>query len=282
MTARTVATPAPPGVSITAPRFGRRRRRVPIGAAAFVALVLAFLFAPLVVVVLFSFHSIPRMSLPIEGLSLRWYETVFSDAQVRQALQRSVVAAIATALVAGPLGILAAIGLQQVSARTRSTLMGAMLLPIALPGLLLAVALAIYWRGALGLSYSLTAAVVGHILLALPFVVLTMNAAVSNFRFSLLEAARDLGATPFAAFRTVMLPIIRPAVEGAMLLSAAISIDELIVTLFIGGRDTTLPVLIWGRVQRGVDPSLNALATTLLVATTILALLAARRTTVRL
>jgi ABC-type spermidine/putrescine transport system permease subunit II len=124
--------------------------------------------------------------------------------------------------------------------------------------------------------------VLGHILLALPFVILTLNAAVAHFRFSLLEAARDLGASPWQAFRTVLFPLIRPAVEGAALLSAAISLDEFIVTLFVGGRDTTLPVLIWGRVQRSVDPSLNALATTLLAATTILALLAARRTAVRL
>jgi spermidine/putrescine transport system permease protein len=109
-----------------------------------------------------------------------------------------------------------------------------------------------------------------------------MNAAVTNFRFSLLEASRDLGATPWQTLRTILLPLIRPAIIGSALLAAAVSIDEFIVTLFVGGRDTTLPVLIWGRVQRSVDPSLNALASTLLVATTILALLAARRTQVRL
>jgi ABC-type spermidine/putrescine transport system permease subunit II len=247
-----------------------------------VAAVLVFLFAPLVVVVAFSFHSIPRMSLPISGLSLRWYEELWGDPEVRQALQRSLVAALITAFVAGPLGILAALGLRAVGERARNTLMGALLLPIAVPGLLLAIALAVYWNGVLGQRYSLWAAVLGHILLALPFVILTLNAAVAHFRFSLLEAARDLGASPWQAFRTVLFPLIRPAVEGAALLSAAISLDEFIVTLFVGGRDTTLPVLIWGRVQRSVDPSLNALATTLLAATTILALLAARRTAVRL
>jgi ABC-type spermidine/putrescine transport system permease subunit II len=282
MTAR-VAAPAPATTSArrARSRVGPRRPRHLV-AWLFVTAVVAFLFVPLAVVVVFSFNDIPRLSLPITGMSLRWYEQAYGDPEVRQALQRSVVAAILTALVAAPLGILAALGLRALSDRWRTSAMAVLLLPIAVPGLLFAVGLAVYWRGWLGLPYSLGAAVLGHILLALPFVILTMNAAVSTFRFSLLEAARDLGASPWRAFRDVLFPLIRPAVEGAALLSAAISLDEFIVTLFVGGRETTLPVLLWGRVQRSMDPSLNALATTLLVATTILALLAARRASVRL
>lgn len=260
----------------------RRRQRRPWAAGLFVAAVMLFLFAPLLVVVVFSFNSIPRMSLPLAGLSLQWYQGLVDDPEVRQALTRSLVAAAITALIAGPLGVMAALGLRALSERLRTIVLGAMLLPIVVPGLLLAVALAIYWNGLLGQRYSLTVAIAGHVLLALPFVILTMNAAVSSFRFSLLDAARDLGAGPWAAFRDILFPLIRPAVEGAALLAAAISLDEFIITLFVGGRDTTLPVLMWGRVQRSVDPSLNALATTLLVATTILALLAARRTSVKL
>jgi spermidine/putrescine transport system permease protein len=254
---------------------------MPRAAAIFMGCVLAFLFAPLVVVVAFSFNSSARMSLPMAGVSLAWYQGLLDDPEVRQALTRTITAAIVTALVAGPMGVLAAIGLQRVSMRVRTTVMGVLLLPIAVPGLLLAIALAVYWQGVLGQRYSLGAAILGHILLALPFVILTMYAAVSGFRFSLLEASRDLGATPWQAFRTVMLPLIRPAMIGSALLAAAVSLDEFIVTLFVGGRDTTLPVLIWGRIQRSVDPSLNALATTLLAATPVLALVAARKTAIR-
>ena len=278
MTAAAVAVTA----RTTTRRGLPRRRPRNLWARTFIAAVLVFLFAPLAVVVLFSFNSTPRMSLPMAGLSLRWYQGLFDDAEVRQAMLRSLVAAIATAVVAGPVGVLTALGLQRLSARLRSGLTTALLLPIAVPGLLLAIALAIYFRQVIGVGYSLADAVAGHILLALPFVILTMNAAVAGFRWSLLEAARDLGASPWHAFRTVTFPLIRPAVEGAMLLSAAISLDEFIVTLFVAGRDTTLPLIVWSRIQRSIDPGINALATTLLVATTVLALLAARRTTVRL
>jgi len=260
------------------------RHRRPVhqrAAAAYVVLVFAFLFSPLVVVVVFSFNAIPRMALPITDVSLRWYQGVFGDPEVVRAIVRSALAGLATAVIAGPLGIAAALGLHGLSARTRSVLLSAVLIPIMAPGLLLAIALALYYRELLRVEYSLPAAVGGHTLIALPFVILTMNAAVAGFRFSMLEAARDLGATRWQAFTTVTLPILRPAVLGAMLLSIAISVDEFIVSFFVAGRETTLPMLIWSRVVRGVDPSLNALATILLVVTSLLALLASRRTTVR-
>lgn len=260
------------------------RHRRPVrqrAAAAYICLVFAFLLSPLVVVVVFSFNAIPRMALPITDFSLRWYRGVFGDPEVIRAIIRSAVAGLATAVIAGPLGIAAALGLQGLSPRTRSVLLSVVLIPIMVPGLLLAIALALYYREFLGIEYSLRAAAAGHVLIALPFVILTMNAAVAGFRFSMLEAARDLGATRWQAFTTVTLPILRPAVVGGMLLSIAISVDEFIVSFFVAGRDTTLPMLIWGRVVRGVDPSLNALATILLVVTSLLALLASRRTAVR-
>lgn len=260
----------------------RQMRCSSFSALLFVGLVLMFLVAPLIVVIVFSLHNIPRMSLPFNGVSFRWYIRLFADTEVHQSIMRSLAAGIATAIFATPLGVSAALSVRILPPRLRNFILAIVLLPSAVPGLLLAVALAIYWRGALGLRFSLAVAVAGHILLALPFVILTMNASVSNFRYSLLEAARDLGASPLQTFRDILFPIIRPAIEGSALLAIAISLDEFIVTLFVGGRDTTLPLLIWGRIQRSVDPSLNALATCLLFATTLLAFLAVRRTTRKL
>ena len=125
-------------------------------------------------------------------------------------------------------------------------------------------------------------AIAGHILLALPFVLLTMTAALDRFRFSLLEAARDLGASRARAFWTITFPLVLPAVLGAVLLAAAVSIDEFIIAFFNDGlRRARCPLVIYARIRRVIDPGLNALATILLVATTLLAVLAARTTTAR-
>ena len=143
-------------------------------------------------------------------------------------------------------------------------------------------ALAIYWRGVLGLPYSLSVAVLGHILLALPFVILTMNAAVSHFRFSLLEAARDLGASPGGV------PRHRCSRSSVRRSRARRCCPRPSRSTSSSSRSSWAAARRRCRCSSGaacsarVDPSLNALATTLLVATTFLALLAARRTTVRL
>jgi spermidine/putrescine transport system permease protein len=121
----------------------------------------------------------------------------------------------------------------------------------------------------------------GHILLALPFVLLTTTAALERFPFSLLEASRDLGASRLRAFWTITFPLILPAVVGAMLLAAAVSLDEFIIAFFTAGNDATLPLVIFARIRRVIDPSLNALATILLVGTTLLAYLGARTTVSR-
>ena len=258
----------------------RRRRRVRnLGPRVFLGLLIVFLFAPLLVVVLFSFNQTASLSFPIPGFSLRWYTKVLDDPEVVAALGRSAIAAFATGLVAGALGILAALGLHAMPPRWRGVVQTIVLVPIATPALLLAIGLAIYFNR-LGIKPPrLPMAIAGHILLALPFVLLTMTAALERFRFSLLEAARDLGASRARAFWTITFPLVSPAVLGAVLLAAAVSIDEFIIAFFTTGSDATLPLVIYSRIRRVIVPGLNALATILLVATTLIAVLAARTST---
>jgi spermidine/putrescine transport system permease protein len=106
-----------------------------------------------------------------------------------------------------------------------------------------------------------------------------IGAALERFRFSLLEAAYDLGASHIRAFLTITLPLILPAVLGAMLLAMAISVDEFIIAFFTAGQQKTLPLLMYGRINQGIDPTLNAIGTILLLATTSLAFVSARKTT---
>jgi spermidine/putrescine transport system permease protein len=117
-------------------------------------------------------------------------------------------------------------------------------------------------------------AAIGQILAGLPYVILTMHARLETFDFTVLEAARDLGATPWRTFRDITFPLIRPSLLGAVLLTTALSLDEFVITWFNVGSRQTLPVLIWGLMRRGIDPAINALATAVFFSLTALVLLA--------
>ena len=249
--------------------IARRRSAGPIVAWAFALLVVAYLFLPAAVVVLFSFTTSPRLSLPIEGLTLDWYAQALAEPLFAKALTNSLLLAAVTATVAIAIGVPFCFAIARLRARPRSVLLTASLAPAAVPALVLGVALALAFH-ALALPPGLPNAALGHLIVALPFVVLTLNARLETFDFSVLEAARDLGASPLRTFRDITLPLIRPSVIGAALLAMALSLDEFVVTWFNIGNDTSLPVVVWGLMRRGVSPSINALATLILVALVIL------------
>lgn len=243
-----------------------------VAARVFVAAILLYLFLPVAVVILFSFTTSPRLSLPIEGLTLDWYQQAFSEPLFSRALLNSILLAVVTFLGSVLLGVPFAFGLARLQRRARGALLTASLLPATVPALVVGVALAVLFS-AVARPPGLLNAAIGHILVALPFVVLTMNARLETFDFSVLEAARDLGASPLRTFRDVTLPLIRPTVIGAGLLAAALSLDEFVVTWFNIGNETSLPVVIWGLMRRGVSPAINALATVILVSLVVLILL---------
>ncbi|MBL8597960.1 MAG: ABC transporter permease [Devosia sp.] len=230
----------------------------------FVALVLFYLYAPILVIVVFSFTTSPRLSLPIEGLTLDWYGRAFADPLIPMALKNSAILATISAVGGGIAGAAFAFGLVTLrSPRLRASLLSISMLPAIVPLLVIGIALAVFFR-TIALPQGLIGAAIGHVLVSLPFVILTMNARLESFDFSILEAARDLGATRFQAFRDITLPLIRPSVVGAALLAAALSLDEFVVTWFNIGSQQTVPTLVWGLMRRGIDPSINAIATLLL------------------
>jgi spermidine/putrescine transport system permease protein len=245
---------------------GRIRAPSPgqVAAIAYVVVVLVWLFAPIAVVVLFSFSTSPRMILPFQGWTLDWYAEALSQPLLQRAIVNSLILAAVTAIVATVLGVSFSFGVMKLRRRARSALVTGSLLPAAVPVLVVGMALAVLFR-TLGQPPSLVNAAVGHILIALPFVILTMNARLETFDFSTLDAARDLGAGPMRTFRDITLPLIRPSVIGAALLAIALSLDEFVLTFFNIGSLMTVPVYIWSLVRKGIDPSVNALATLTLV-----------------
>ena len=241
-----------------------RRSLRKLGPAIFVGIVLSYLFAPVIVTVLFSFTVSPRLSLPIEGFTLDWYKSAFGNPLFVDATRNTLILALSSAIVAVIFGTSFAFGITSIKGRRRRIALTASLLPAAIPALVLGIALAVFFSG-IGSRQGLLNASIGHAVLSLPFVILTMNARLETFDFTTLEAARDLGASPLQTFRDITLPIIRTAVIGAGLLAIALSLDEFVVTWFNIGNEMTIPVLIWGLLRRGIDPSINALASVVLV-----------------
>lgn len=241
----------------------------------YVAALVTFLFFPVVVVVLFSFNAGGSTSLPFKGFSGEWYRSAFSDEAFTSSLRNSVVVAALTAAWVAFAGTNAAFAISRRPSRLLNAFSSLVTAPLIVPGLFLGVALLSFFTE-IGLQPSLKTVVIGHSLVTLPFVVLIVNARLMHLDRSIEEAARDLGATSFQAFRKVIFPLVRPALAGAVLIAVAWSFDEFIITFFTIGGDSTLPILVWGLLRRGIDPSVNAIASVIL-ATTIVATLVAGR-----
>jgi spermidine/putrescine transport system permease protein len=234
-----------------------------------------FLFAPVLTIVVFSFDSVGVGTFPLTGFTLDWYRQFFDDPAMIAAAKNSAYVAGATALLAVVLGTLASFALVRYRTRAAGPFTLLVVLPIMLPGLLLGVALLSFFDW-LDLQLSLTTVVISHVLITLPFVVLTMNARLVGFDRSIEDAARDLGATPVQTFRHVTFPLIRASVIGSALLVVALSLDEFIVTFFTIGPQNTLPIVIWGQMRTGVTPVVNAVSTLMLVTTIVLMVIVRR------
>jgi len=236
---------------------------------------LLFLFSPVVIVLLFSFNAAATTALPFAGFSLRWYEEAFGSALVIEALLNSVKAAVGVAAFTAVTGAGAAFALSRRRSRWLDAFTGFVTAPLILPALFLGIALLSFFSQ-IGVKTSLGTAMIGHALVTLPFVIVIVNARLMRLDRAFEEAARDLGATPFQSFRLIVFPLVAPALLGAVLIVVAWSFDELVITFFTSGGDATLPVRIWGMFRRGIDPSVNAMASVILVTTIACTLLAGR------
>jgi spermidine/putrescine transport system permease protein len=240
-----------------------------------IALILAFMLGPLVLVVLFAFSANPLISFPLHGLTLAWFGELAANREFWSALRNSLVIAAAVGVIATSIGTAAALALVRYAPAVRGVALTSLALPVMLPPLVLSVALVVFFLRVATLPLSLATVIAGHVLITLPFVVLVVLARLAQFDLACVEAARDLGATPLQTFRRVILPQIRTAVVGSALLAMAISLDDFVIALFTIGSGNTLSTFVWGRIRTSLDPSINAIATillTLTVGVTVLAL----------
>jgi spermidine/putrescine transport system permease protein len=227
-----------------------------------------FLYLPLAMVVLFSFHATGAVSFPFTGFSLRWYRETLGDEIFRNTLWNSTVVAVSVSVFTLLIGTMAAYGLARCAPRLRAPLALLFFLPITLPGLFVGIALLVYFAR-LDVQLSLTTVMIGHFVYVFPYFLLVAKAALDRLDPALEEAAADLGASPWRIFRKVTLPLIWPVLAGATALAFALSFDEFIITFFVIGPDSTLPMFMYSRLHRTVDPSINVVSTLLLAITLV-------------
>jgi spermidine/putrescine transport system permease protein len=242
-------------------------------------LVFAFFYLPIFVLVVFSFNENTRVGV-WSGFSTRWYGEMLRNQDVIRALRNSLIVALVSTIVATVLGTAAALAMERYRFRGQRTYDALLYLPIIIPDVTMAVMLLLFFvqafgliQGAVGwrLNLGLGTISLAHIAFNISFVAVVVRARLAQLDSSLEEAAADLYAGRWQAFRRVTLPLILPGVAGGALLALTLSLDDVVVTSFVTGPgSTTLPVYVFGLVRRGVTPLINAVSTVMLVASMIL------------
>ncbi|MBA2336706.1 MAG: ABC transporter permease [Acidimicrobiia bacterium] len=232
--------------------------------------VFLFLYAPIAVLVLFSF-SADRNVGSWGGFSMEWYQRMLANDPLMRSLRNSLLVALLSTLVSTVLGTAAAIALERYRRwATRGVFDALLYLPVIIPDVTMAVML-LMWFTTIGWSLSLTTIVLSHIAFNISFVAIVVRARLANMDPSLEEAAADLYAGRWRTFRRVTLPVIMPGVLGGALLALTLSLDDVVVTSLVQGPgSTTLPVFVFGLIKRDVTPEINAVSTVMLAASMVL------------
>jgi spermidine/putrescine transport system permease protein len=243
--------------------------------AAHAALVYLFLYAPIAVLVVFSFNT-ARQTAMWDGFTLDWYRKLLGNDVLLRSVRNSLLVAGITTVVATVLGTLAALALGRYDFRGKRGTRALLYLPVIIPEVVLGAALLTFF-GVVEMRLSLWTVVIAHVVFSISYVAIVVRARLSGLDPSLEEAARDLGASPFETFRRVTLPLLLPGIVASALLVFTLSIDDYVVTLFVAGvGSTTLPLHIYSMLKVGVTPEVNAVSTLLLAVTVVLIVLAHR------
>jgi ABC-type spermidine/putrescine transport system permease subunit II len=237
-------------------------------------LVYFFLFAPIILLVLFSFNANSFGTLPITGWTTHWYRDAFNDPQIQDAVKTTLQVALEVTALSTIVGTAAAFPLVRSKLPFRSGIRAALTLPIMLPGLLIGVSLLSFFTSVLHVQLSNQTAVIGQSVYTTPFVILVVAARLEGFDRSLELAASDLGANALQRLRYVVLPLIGPAIFAGAVFAFTLSLDEFVITLFLIGGGNTLPIYIYTQVKFGITPEVNAIASMLIAASLTLSAVA--------
>lgn len=237
------------------------------------ALVYAFLYLPLLIVVVYSFND-SRLNAEWVGFTLHWYQVLAADSAMLTAAGNSLLIAFTASLSATLLGTLAGLAMH----RYRPRLLPFLVIgPVAMPEILLGVSLLVFFIQVLHLTLGMASVILAHITFSIGFVAIVIRVRLAGMDEKIFEAARDLGATPWQTFRWVTFPLIRPGVAAGALMAFALSLDDFVITFFtVGVGVSTLPLQIYSMIKIAVTPEVNAISTLLMLLTLALVVIASR------
>lgn len=233
-------------------------------------LMFLFLYAPILVLIVFSFNDTQTGSRTVwSGFSLKWYQKLFEDRLILEAVGNTLIIAMAAALVSTVLGTVAAIGINSMKKLPRRIMMNITNFPMVNPEIVTGVSLMLLFVFAVGLfggrSLGMASIIASHITFCLPYVILSVLPKLRQMDPNLYEAAQDLGCPPVQAFFKVVLPEIMPGIVTGMIMAFTLSIDDFVISYFTSGTTQTLPIYIYSMTRKRVSPEINALSTVLFV-----------------
>lgn len=230
---------------------------------AYLAVLTFLMYLPLVMVVIFSFNE-SKLSASFTGFSLKWYEILAQDRDLKEALMNSIVLGVLSCGISAVIGTLGAVGMARVNYRSKGMMEYLSTIPIMIPEIILGMVFLVFFS-LLNLPFGMITLVIAHTTFCVPYIFMMVKARLVGIDKSLEEAARDLGAGPVRTFFDITMPLIMPAVLSGSLLAFAMSFDDVVISIFVNGpRLNTLPVKIYAQLKTGVTPEINALCTIIL------------------
>ena len=234
-------------------------------------LIFLFLYAPILVLIVFSFNDTETASRTVfSGFSLRWYQKLFEDRLILEALRNTLIIAVAASAASTLLGTMAAIGINSMKRLPKRIMMNITNFPMVNPEIVTGVSMMLLFVFAVrvfgGQSLGMGSIIAAHITFCLPYVILQVLPKLRQLDPALYEAAQDLGCPPVKAFFKVVLPEIMPGVVTGMIMAFTLSIDDFVISYFASGTTQTLPIYIYSMTRKRVSPEINALSTVLFAA----------------
>lgn len=235
----------------------------------YIGLILLVMYIPIFLVIIYSFNE-SKMSSVWGGFSFKWYEELFRDESYFEALINSLVLAASSSLCAAVIGTLGAYGMTKVKLKANSAAEYVSTLPIMIPEIILGMVFMVFFA-LIGLPFGMTTLIIAHTAFCIPYVYMQVKARLVGIDKSFEEAAMDLGAGRARVFFDIVLPLIMPAIASGVLLSFAMSLDDVIISVFVTGVNVnTLPLKIYTQLKTGVTPKVNALCTLMLGVTILM------------